>query len=491
LLDSFEFDEAKIDSEKAVQLDPGYAKGWGRLAAAYDGLRKYEKSAVSWGRALSALPKENPTAAELKQKEQCEAGEKDALTKLAKATGILVDSDSMKGKWPWDRVAAMEDELQAGYPENAGSSAWVMLRAVKLWDRANHGMMQMKTRITPAGEQWGGCDGVLATLTDAILTDARVFRMERPQWLEMYNKQATLEAIKTGAWPGFPVERIQAEAVKLQQQEGWHAARNAVDVTVRIWIMQGFVASSTNMDAQVALQYFNAALDLLNWGRTASWRNVSARDTGDIFEDYFVRAVRGLRLEALMADCRDQPHPEAALQALYEEAQSMICEIPEIEAAALTEGERGPGFVSAFGNYSKAHALTTVGFYYQKMASRCSKQDEHGAAMKHYSEAHSTYLKAAMLFPKDDEKRAWFLHVAFDTLRMCGGPFGSALGVTKQIRLVLPHTKKIWEFSQAAVQGADKGFEETLKLERKIERDLADGKITLEDHMLPDYALSS
>ncbi|KAH9921448.1 uncharacterized protein B0H18DRAFT_880151 [Fomitopsis serialis] len=477
---------------QAVELDPGYAKGWGRLAAACDVRLQYEKSAICWRRALAALPQRDLTAAELKQKEQCEAGEKDALTKLAKATGILVDGDSMKGKWPWDRVAAMEDELQAGYPKNADSS----------------------TRMTPAGLQWGGCDGVslpdsmssaladrvqvLASLTDAILTDVRIFRIEGPQWLEMYNKQAKLEAMKTGAWPSFSVERIQAEAVKRQQQEGWEAARNAVDVTVRIWIMQGFIASNTNMNTQVALQHFNATLELLNWGRTASWRNASARDRGDIFEDYFVRldpCRMSLLSDARLApqDCRDPPHPEAALQALYEEAQSMVREIPKPEAVVLIDRERGPGFVSAFGMYLRGHALTMVGFYHQKMASRCSKQDKHGAARKHYLEASRAYEEAATLFPQDEEKRVWFLHVAFNMLRMCGCPFKSVLRVTEQIRVALPYTKRVWEFSQAATQGGDNGLEEVLKLERQIEKDLADGKITLEDDMLqvPDYAMSS
>ncbi|KAH9921453.1 uncharacterized protein B0H18DRAFT_1121418 [Fomitopsis serialis] len=483
------FDEAKVDAEKAVELDPGYAKGWGRLAAACDGLQEYEKSAVCWRRALAALPQRDVTAAELNQKEQCEAGEKDALTKLAKATGILVDGDSMKGKWPWDRVAAMEDELQAGYPKNADSSAWVMLRAVRLWDRGSRGMTQVKTRMTPAGLQWGGCDGVLASLTDAILTDVRVFRIEGFQWLEMFNKQAKLEARRTGAWPSLTVERIQAEAVKRQQQEGWDAARNAVDVTVRIWVMQGFLATHVNANTQVALQHFNAALDLLNWGRTASWRDASARDRGDVFEDYFVRAVRGLRLEVLRADCAILPHPEAALQTLYEEVQSMISEIPEVETVVLTEGGRGPGFVSAFSIYLKAHALTTVGFYHQKIVDQYPPREEDGATIvKHYLEAHVAYLEAAMLYPKDDEKHAWFLHVAFDALRMCGGPFGLALNVTKQMRLALPHIMKIWQFSQAAKQGAYVCCEEVLKIGRKIEKDLADGKITLEDPMLPNYA---
>ena len=52
------------------------------------------------------------------------------------------------------------------------------------------------------------------------------------------------------------------------------------------------------------------------------------------------------------------PHPEAALQTLYEEVQSMISEIPEVETVVLTVGGRGPGFVSAFSIYLKAHALT-------------------------------------------------------------------------------------------------------------------------------------
>ncbi|TFY70073.1 hypothetical protein EVJ58_g51 [Rhodofomes roseus] len=444
------FSEAKADAKQAVELDPAYAKGWARMATACDGLGEYGESVKCWRKAMAALPKDNLTASDARQKKQCEDGLRTAAVNIAKAAG-LVDMGQMRGKFPWDRVKAIENELHAGLPANAGSSA-------------------------------------LTDLTDAILTDSRIFRMEG-SWMDMYNKQVMLETMNSGAWPALPMAKIQEEAMMRQQEHGWDAARLAVDVTIRIWLMQGFVASNTGSDTQTSLRPFNLILELLNWGQTSSWGNSSTKDKGNVFEDYFVRGVRKLRMEAMMAHCAKSPPQglEAALKALYEEAQIVMQEV----GPSLPEGEHEPGFVSAFGIYPKAHAYTAIGFYHQQTVYRYKSQRDYEIVCEHSFKAYQAYREAAMLFPKDDESRAWFIVIAFQSLQQARSTFKVALHVMEELRLALPETHKIWEFSQIAVRGKDKACKDILQLEQKMRKDLGDGRITLEDHMPAGYSLTS
>ena len=74
------------------------------------------------------------------------------------------------------------------------------------------------------------------------------------------------------------------------------------DPTVRsAWVMRAFSANRPGGDPPLALTLFDNALEILDWGRTGPWKDVPIQDKGLVFEDYFVRAVRHLRLNALMS----------------------------------------------------------------------------------------------------------------------------------------------------------------------------------------------
>lgn len=66
------------------------------------------------------------------------------------------------------------------------------------------------------------------------------------------------------------------------------------------WIMQAFTLNrpTGNGNPQVSVTKYDSVLDILYWGKTGPWKGVSTSDKGVIFEDYFVRAVRQLRLDA-------------------------------------------------------------------------------------------------------------------------------------------------------------------------------------------------
>ena len=52
-------------------------------------------------------------------------------------------------------------------------------------------------------------------------------------------------------------------------------------------------------DHAAALQFYNEAIELLEWGRQV-WRDVPASDRGAVFEDTFLIGVKNIRLECYM-----------------------------------------------------------------------------------------------------------------------------------------------------------------------------------------------
>ena len=52
--------------------------------------------------------------------------------------------------------------------------------------------------------------------------------------------------------------------------------------------------------------------------------------------------------------------PEDIWKRLYEDAQSLVDEMPVVGAAALPPGDHEPGFITAYGVYPKATALSYV-----------------------------------------------------------------------------------------------------------------------------------
>ncbi|EGN98798.1 hypothetical protein SERLA73DRAFT_24460, partial [Serpula lacrymans var. lacrymans S7.3] len=70
------------DAKKATEIDPTYAKAWGRLATAQDALESYTSSIESWKRAIQALPETNLSPAQDQQKKECTAALKATTDKF-------------------------------------------------------------------------------------------------------------------------------------------------------------------------------------------------------------------------------------------------------------------------------------------------------------------------------------------------------------------------------------------------------------------------
>lgn len=64
--------------------------------------------------------------------------------------------------------------------------------------------------------------------------------------------------------------------------------------------MRGFMEYRLNENFESALEFYTSALDLLQWGREL-WKDVSFEDKGAVFQPTFIRAVKGMRLDMLLA----------------------------------------------------------------------------------------------------------------------------------------------------------------------------------------------
>lgn len=72
---------------------------------------------------------------------------------------------------------------------------------------------------------------------------------------------------------------------------------------------------------------------------------------------------------------------------------------------------------------------------------------------------------------------------------MGASTFALVLYLLDQLRSTAQKAAPIWGYYQAT-EGKDQVLATDLRLEQKIRKDLAEGKITLEDYIRPDYMQS-
>ncbi|KAG2059304.1 hypothetical protein BDR06DRAFT_949330 [Suillus hirtellus] len=136
----------------ATEIDPGYAKGWSRLAASQDALEM--RSAEAWQKALNALPKTNLSPAEQRQKDQYGAGLNAAQTRGKTSNNrCLAPINLDDGNLPWKIATKMLPELRkaAAGLEKLSSSAWVISYAYDEFTKGVECMNQLKLIPQPGG----------------------------------------------------------------------------------------------------------------------------------------------------------------------------------------------------------------------------------------------------------------------------------------------------------------------------------------------------
>ncbi|KAJ7361328.1 hypothetical protein DFH08DRAFT_768216 [Mycena albidolilacea] len=476
-----EFLDAAGDAEKATKLDPKYAKAWARLASASQGLGVWDKCFAAWDTALACIPSQDLTPVQKALQAQLKEGLK--ASKLAKAkppppSRIVAVSTGRKGNgiknMPWVRAAALEKKLLAAEELSSGV---VLLYASRTFERGVKNMKSLVKRRINGELAVEGVPTAIEAMSNGILIDRRCFYMDR-EWLNQYMEQVKFEGEYYQAWGdlkgGSKVVCEQAPA--RLEKEGWSSVGPALCMTVRLWIMQGFINGSTGSQG-VATDLFRSALHVIEWGRE-TWKDLPRSLRGDIFDVTFMRSVNRLFVSAVM-DWIDADDPECNYtpQDAAKFAQDMIKELSYNTPERINEDQyhpNHPGYYAASWIYPHADALGILGWFHLRLARAANTIEDKKI---HLAAAARNYMEAANTYPSDDEFSVFFRSIALDALLQEGTPLRLTLPVCKQIRKAIPAVLKIWEFS-AMSRRRDVALEEVLDWQWKSERGLFAGTLT-------------
>ncbi|KAG2060908.1 hypothetical protein BDR06DRAFT_393900 [Suillus hirtellus] len=465
----------------ATEIDPGYAKAWSRLAASRDALADWRESARAWQKALDALPRTNLSPVERQQKEQYSANLKAANARLNGPPIVPLSMNEKLGKFPWQIATDMLPELRIAGPAKVSSSAWVIALAYEEFSKGVEAMKGMK--IIPQSENpgtfvhRGNLEG-LTDLSNGFMRDDRVFHINQPNWIEMYNQQVYFEVTARKAWDSEGLETVKELAQKRLKENGWDDVRPALAVTVRAWLMRAAFEGGLRDQPQAGVQYYRRALDLVEWGRTI-WKDVPKSSRGAIFEHSFLIGIRSMYLKMFMNAYTDDPGLDSKfpLEELKEEAEYLL---KESEIAVQTRGDEpvDPGFISSFIVYPNGLAHAMLGFYHVQMARYATNLVE---KMFSYVKGAGEYTHASSKYPEDDELRAWYLNCTMDCMRNAGVPIENFLMIATGLRDSVPKMKKIWAVSELAMGGRDQKIQANLDRADELMRRVADKTLTLED----------
>ncbi|KAH0591282.1 hypothetical protein H2248_001372 [Termitomyces sp. 'cryptogamus'] len=462
--------DAVTDAGKATQLDPKYAKAWGRQGTGHLLLGSWNQSINAFKKALSCLPSTGELSeVDRNLKDQFESGLKKAeanKNRMVTFNHAFAPAGSVHQKnLPWRRAMAMEQELIA--QEDIKSSGFVILFAYRDFKEGLNGLNALQVKTIGNQQMAVGLTQVISTLSNGIMRDRRIFHMSDGNFIDKYNKQMMLEAQRYKAWTTGGPTLIQDEAPKRLKKLGWGAVRPALAVTVRAWIMRGFL-QSTFQTPGASTEFFSDALRILEWGARI-WKNVPTSDRGVIFEPSFIRGVKRLYLNLLQ---ESWSRTKSDLEQIATLARELIA-----EEQALPTGNVDPGFASSFWVYPVADAHVNLGWYYMRKA-QASPDEKEATVLCSISATH--YLKGANLYPPDDENRPIFLKVGLEALCFAETPLKITLPLAKQIRQAIPVTKRIWEYSADApiLEGQ---LKTVLEFEDHYRAEIEAGRMTLDD----------
>ncbi|KAJ7755028.1 hypothetical protein DFH07DRAFT_822661 [Mycena maculata] len=475
-----EYLDAASDAEAATKLDPQYAKAWARMANAAQGLGAWDKCFGAWDSALACIPSQDLTDSQKALKAQFLEGVKASKTAKANppppsrlvAVPVGHKGNPMK-KMPWARAEALKEIEE-------DSSAVIILYASSTYE---HGLKNMKSTITRYIEGKLAVEGVpnaIQGMTNGILIDRRCFYMDK-NWSEEYIEQVKFEGEYYQAWGKGGSKLVCEQAPGRLQKEGWSSVGPALCMTVRLWIMQGFLSGSGGNQC-LAAELFGNALDVIDWGQKM-WKDVPRADRGDIFDVTFRRSVNRLFIAAVMDWLgMDDPDCKYTLQDLAKLARNAKVEIEQNTEEKINEAQyhpKHPGHYAACWIYPHADVLGVLGWFHMQLAKKAQTDEDkkiHLAASARY------YMQSAETYPQDDEFAPFFRCIALDALRELGTPLRQTLPICKRIRVAIPAVLKIWE-SSAMSKRRNVALEEVLNWERNCQKDLLTGKFSLDSEV--------
>ncbi|KAL0575570.1 hypothetical protein V5O48_006414 [Marasmius crinis-equi] len=466
--------DAATDAHTATGLNPSYGKAWARLATAKDALRQPWNSIGPWQKALESLSKENLSKAELKQKNEYEAG----LAAATKAIEVYKSgADNVKylafekddrSSTPWMCATALIPRLQR--ERIFESSAWTISQAYSDLEKANEGLNEQKIIPNSQGKMLKAKLRVIEDLSNAIMMDTRAFHISDQEWgMKIENEHYR-------SWMQSGPEKVFNEAERRLAAEGWNSVRPALSTTVRSWMLVGFLEGGTRANFVSEAEHIGRAIEVIDWGRK-TWPDVPYADRGVIFMDTFLRGVQKLHMEALVKVCSTENNRSSKHQALEELNKVAIEVMNGIDDTEPPIREHNPGHAAAFYYNPLGHARAAKGFYYGRKAELSEDKKE---ARELHGEAAVCYIKAQAELPEDDEERIVYTSAACQHMLEAGAPVGLQLEYIQKLRESLINAQPIWG-KKMSIEARGEKFEHIFRYEKEYRKLLAEGKITEDD----------
>ncbi|KAJ3899296.1 hypothetical protein F5879DRAFT_926356 [Lentinula edodes] len=337
---------------------------------------KMKTSIPSWKKALDKLPKEVLTPAQRNQREdEYEKGltlAESALNKLRTSGGShLIHAPSNQRDLPWFCAQRMIPDLmeQRNYTSSVKFNAWALANA---YTEFAEGIRQLSLATTQ-GQLRFQSTSALTLISNAILTDHRVFHINGPEFLQKYNQQGSCvvlgEAQFFKAWTHEGPDIIKQKVLERLEEEGWHTTSPALTTTMRAWIMQGFYQGGLYQNHVAEVEFLGRTIEIIKWGRER-FKDIRKEYRGVMFEETFLRGVQMLHLEALLKVIAKAD--DATLEATLQEANEVIA---GVNAATIPPRDSNPAFVSAYYYKPKGQALSLKAMYHRVRANRMKAQN--------------------------------------------------------------------------------------------------------------------
>ncbi|KAH8825919.1 hypothetical protein DL96DRAFT_1681986 [Flagelloscypha sp. PMI_526] len=446
--------DASADGRRAVELDPEYSKGYVRFAMAEQKLGNLDKSIELWEMVLKTANRAQTADIEIAlSKTRAEKEAQNDLPSLLSKVHII--PDEVLQQLPQNSVESIIPDLTNR--EEWFSSAFVVQLAEGEFQRAQH-LMSLRKHD---GEKVTGVYGAIEAFTN------------------YYSEQAMIECQTHNAWFDEGPSDTKTAVMERLKGQSWDQVRPGLSLTIRCWIMKGWLMNSMETNPSAGLEYIQRAIDILEWGRV-TFPSVPPETKGAVFRDTFTEPSGFSSCNVSCVSTWEPIAPIPDLEVFYEEVSEILKEITA--DIKKTRGERKldtAGHILCFYDYHLAEAHALTGLYHTQLGHNLQLQgvaeEEYFA---HYEKATIAYLYAAEAIPEDDEKHAWYLNASLANGSQCLVPVKFHIQTIKRMQRAIPKMEKIWKNSTLAAQGRDDTMKERMKPLEKLEEMLRDGNWT-------------
>ncbi|OCH88772.1 hypothetical protein OBBRIDRAFT_65992 [Obba rivulosa] len=311
--------------------------------------------------ALSCLPKNGLSATEKQLKQQSKSGLVSAQRMMSAAGStpngamMMAPAELLESRdTPWARACAILPQLQRG--RKMENSAWGITKA---HDDYAEGVQMMKLLRKKNGNKKAREEPLSTTfITNDLLRDERSFYMDCEDF-----QQKTFKGWST---VNFGAGTVKEPVPKVAETKGWSVALKAMEVTIRHWILNGFLCLYSATAFENTLHSLNCAVDSIEWSMMQC-PNTPTAERG-IFEHAFLRGVMRLRLKAY-TKARKMKGPKSGytLQGLISLAQDLI-DNADTNPPSETTSDTHVGFLFSFWAHHKAGAYSALAYAYLQMA---------------------------------------------------------------------------------------------------------------------------